>query len=94
MNVTCDINDRFLVNDVPVSDTDMLANNGVIHVIDELLIPDSVKTVEDLLLDMDLGRFQEYAQQAGLGDVLSGERDGDYTFFVPNQEAFQRKICC
>ena len=93
LTLSCDVNDRFLVNGVPVRDVDTVSDNGVIHVLDTLLVPDSVKAVADLLLEMDLGQFQEYAQQAGLGDILSGERPGNFTFFVPNADAFRRECC-
>ena len=45
VNLTCDINDSLRVNDIPVSQTDILGFNGVIQVIDQLLIPDAGKTI-------------------------------------------------
>lgn len=89
LNLTCDANDRIRVNDVPVAESDIVALNGVIHVIEELLIPDSVKSIENILEDMSYYKFIEYAQQAGIQDVLSGDAPGNYTIFVPNDAAFK-----
>jgi transforming growth factor-beta-induced protein len=93
LNLTCDANDRIRVNDVPVAESDIVALNGVIHVIEELLIPDSVKSIENILEDMSYYKFIEYAQQAGIQDVLSGDAPGNYTIFVPNDAAFKGKGC-
>ena len=90
LTLTCDVNDRFLVNGHVAVDRDVVSANGVIHAIDTLLLPDSVKTVTQILQLLDLGQFEEYAQQAGLGSILSGRTAGNYTFFVPNAEAFRR----
>ena len=88
LEVGCDVNDTIHVNGVHVSETDVVTENGIVHVIDELLLPDSVTTVAKQLVEMDLGQFQEYAQQAGLSGILRGDYGGNYTFFVPNAEAF------
>ncbi len=39
VTLTCDINDKLRVNDVPVVHADIVGTNGVIHVIDKILIP-------------------------------------------------------
>ena len=41
LNLSCDVLDRLTVNDVPVTEGDHVAYNGVIHHINTLLIPDS-----------------------------------------------------
>lgn len=91
LNLTCDVNDQIRVNDVPIVEGDIVAFNGVIHVIEELLIPDSVKSLGDIIDEMNMGKFIEYAQQAGLQGVLSGKTPGNYTVFVPSAEAFDGK---
>ena len=39
VNLTCDVNDSLRVNGVPVTASDIVGINGVVHVIDKLLIP-------------------------------------------------------
>ena len=41
VNLTCDINDLMRVNNIPVANGDIMATNGLIHVLDEILVPDS-----------------------------------------------------
>ena len=94
MNITCHINDTISVNGIPVTQPDIVTPNGVVHVIDELLIPDSVKSLGDIIAELDMGKFTEYAQQAGLQEILSGEAPGNYTVFVPSPEAFDGKKMC
>lgn len=77
------------MNDVLVTESDIIAFNGVIHVIDELLIPDSVKSIGDIIEELDMGQFIEFAQQAGMQDILNGDAPGNYTIFVPRPEAFE-----
>jgi len=43
LNLSCDIHDRLTVNDIPVTSSDNVAYNGVIHHINKLLVPDSGK---------------------------------------------------
>ena len=89
LTLGCDVNDTFHVNDIAVSESNIVTENGIIHVIDELLVPASVASVADKLVELDLGQFQEYAQQAGLSGVLRGDLGANFTFFVPNAEAFR-----
>jgi transforming growth factor-beta-induced protein len=82
---------------------DLLATNGVIHVIDAVLIPadrvdeldeliDSIPEVTDILTTAEeAGSFStllELLDTAGLTDALSG--DGPFTVFAPTDAAFNR----
>jgi len=90
--------DRVILNDnVNVVITDIQASNGVIHVIDAVLLPSSDEAMsEDLSDKMDIvdtavadGRFTTLVaavQAAGLDDALKGE--GPFTVFAPTDEAF------
>lgn len=90
VNLTCDVVDRLTVNDVVCSEVDVMASNGVIHVIDKVLIPDSVKTVGQILDQMELWRFLEYARDAGMEDILEARRGAEQlTIFAPNDDAFK-----
>ncbi|XP_008055763.1 transforming growth factor-beta-induced protein ig-h3 isoform X1 [Carlito syrichta] len=55
-----------------ISNKDILATNGVIHFIDELLIPDSAKTLFELAAESDVSTVIDLFRQAGLGTHLSG----------------------
>ena len=41
VNLTCDVNDKLRVNNISVTQADIVGTNGVIHVLDEILIPAS-----------------------------------------------------
>jgi len=88
VNLTCDINDLMRVNNIPVANGDIMATNGLIHVLDEILVPDSVLSMEDVLLRMGMYEFLEYAQQAGISDQLSGKVPGNCTIFIPSLHVF------
>lgn len=75
------------LNDAQVIITDIEASNGVIHVIDTVLLPPG-NIVETAVAD---GRFTTLVaavQAAGLADTLSGE--GPFTVFAPTDEAFAK----
>jgi transforming growth factor-beta-induced protein len=79
--------DKPKVNGVVVSTTDVVASNGVIHVIDGVLLPpgDIVEVATAA------GTFTKLAQAltgAGLIDTLKG--DGPFTLFAPTDDAFAK----
>jgi uncharacterized surface protein with fasciclin (FAS1) repeats len=66
--------------------TDIKASNGVIHVIDSVLIPETRSIVDIAVED---GRFTTLVtalEAAGLVEALQGE--GPFTVFAPTDEAF------
>jgi transforming growth factor-beta-induced protein len=76
------------INDAQVIIADIEASNGVIHVIDSVLLPpaDLADIVDTAVAD---GRFTTLVaavQAAGLVDTLKG--DGPFTVFAPTDEAF------
>ena len=76
-----------MINDATVTATDILADNGVIHVIDTVLLP-AGDIVETAVAD---GRFTTLAAAlgaAGLVDTLKGE--GPFTVFAPTDDAFAK----
>ncbi|MEZ4335283.1 MAG: fasciclin domain-containing protein [Sandaracinaceae bacterium] len=62
---------------------DITADNGVIHVIDRVLLP---PTVADLARYAGLTELHDAVVAAGLADALNGE--GPFTVFAPTNEAF------
>jgi transforming growth factor-beta-induced protein len=86
-------NGKVFINDAEVVITDIETSNGVIHVIDSVLIPPAEedammkKTIVDIAVED--GRFKTLVaavQAAGLVDTLSGE--GPFTVFAPTDDAF------
>ena len=76
------------INDAKVIITDIVTSNGVIHVIDTVLLPpaDLSDIVDTAVAD---GRFTTLVtavQAAGLVDALKGE--GPFTVFAPTDDAF------
>jgi len=82
------------VNGANVIAADVEASNGVIHVIDEVLIPDGVlnsDTASNTIVDIavanaDFTTLVAAVQAAGLGEALSSA--GPFTVFAPTNEAF------
>jgi len=101
-DVTVSLNNGFMIGDAADVDAtvalaDVMASNGVVHVIDKVLLPQEVldilnpptpnivglaQSVDDLSLLVDA----LIQADAGLVDVLSG--DGPFTVFAPTNQAF------
>jgi uncharacterized surface protein with fasciclin (FAS1) repeats len=86
--------DKVILNDnVNVIITDIEASNGVIHVIDAVLLPPADEAMSEKMDIVDTavadGRFTTLVaavQAAGLVDTLKSE--GPFTVFAPTDEAF------
>ena len=87
---------KVMVNGANVISTDIEASNGIIHVIDAVILPPSMAKAEDKMESMDIvdtavaaGSFKTLAAAlgaAGLVDALKGE--GPFTVFAPTDQAF------
>jgi transforming growth factor-beta-induced protein len=78
------------INEAKVIITDIETSNGVIHVIDAVLLPPA-EEASDTIVDIAVadGRFTTLVaalQAAGLVETLSGE--GPFTVFAPTDDAF------
>ena len=73
-----------------VTQADLTASNGVVHVIDKVLLPDFGQedtTVYSIIKASPIHTTLEVAiDAAGLGETLSG--DGPFTVFAPTDDAF------
>lgn len=87
-NITVTINgEGVFINDAKVTVADLEADNGVVHVIDAVLIP-KANTVVDIIVNSPAHNTLEAAViAAGLADDLSGE--GPFTVFAPTDDAFE-----
>jgi transforming growth factor-beta-induced protein len=81
---------KVMINDATVIITDIPASNGVIHVIDRVILPPAApKTIADVAAAD--GRFKTLmtaVTAAGLADTLKGA--GPFTVFAPTDEAFAK----
>ena len=79
--------DKPKINGVTISKTDVVAKNGVIHVIDEVLLPPG----DIIEVATAAGKFSKLAgalTAAGLVESLKGE--GPFTVFAPTDDAFAK----
>lgn len=77
------------VNDANVTTADLEADNGVVHIIDKVLVPLSMqeKTIAQLAIADDrLSTLVEALKAADLVKTLQGK--GPFTVFAPTNEAF------
>ena len=87
---------KVMINDATVVTADVEASNGVIHIIDSVLLPPAEaeagmmgKTIVDVAIEA--GSFTTLVsalQTAGLVDALKAE--GPFTVFAPSDEAFAK----
>jgi len=76
------------INDAEVISADIQASNGVVHVIDTVLLPPSATdTIVDIALENpDFSTLVDLLGKAGLVETLQG--DGPFTVFAPTNDAF------
>jgi uncharacterized surface protein with fasciclin (FAS1) repeats len=78
--------DGVFINNAKVTVADIVADNGVVHVIDAVMLPPVVTVVDVIVGSPDHVRLEAAVIAAGLADDLSGE--GPFTVFAPTDEAF------
>ena len=79
---------KVTVDGAQVTTPDVKASNGVIHVIDSVILPSDQNVVQTAIKD---GHFKTLAmliEKAGLAEALSGA--GPFTVFAPTDEAFAK----
>lgn len=79
--------DGVKLDNANVVKTDIMTTNGVIHVIDTVIMPSTKNIVETASEAGSFGTLLAAAKAAGLAEALSGE--GPFTVFAPTDEAFQ-----
>lgn len=102
-NVTVDLTDGVKINDATVIGADVDVANGVIHLIDKVLVPSNLdipanlnpdgtqKTIADLAIGSDdLSTLVEILSLDGLSDILAAADDPAQTLtvFAPTNDAF------
>jgi len=83
---------KVFINDAEVILTDIQASNGVIHVIDTVILPPAEEKAMDIVdIAAADGRFTTLVaavEAAGLVETLKGE--GSFTVFAPTDDAFAK----
>ena len=88
-DIIVDAENLTLNGDTGFVETDIVADNGVIHAIDMVLLPPEPKTIVEIVVED--GRFNTLVhalQTAHLVEALEGE--GPFTVFAPTDEAFHK----
>jgi uncharacterized surface protein with fasciclin (FAS1) repeats len=76
-----------MVDGANVIATDVLAKNGVVHVIDQVILPEPIADIVQTATGAGIfNTLLAAVEAAGLTDVLKG--DGPFTVFAPTDEAF------
>uniref|UniRef100_UPI003569C8C0 fasciclin domain-containing protein n=1 Tax=Draconibacterium sp. TaxID=1965318 RepID=UPI003569C8C0 len=84
LSLLVNVNGGVMINNVNVTTADVMASNGVIHVIDKVLLP---PTVVDLATYSDnFSSLVSAVVKADLAGALSA--DGPFTVFAPTNNAF------
>jgi uncharacterized surface protein with fasciclin (FAS1) repeats len=79
-------NDSVFINDALVTVADLMADNGVVHVINAVLIPPAVTVYDVIAGSADHTLLKTAIDTAGLASTLQGT--GPFTVFAPTNEAF------
>ena len=96
--ITISTTDGAKINGASVSTADVQVSNGVVHIIDEVILPPSVvaamekaakgKNIVELAVETEsLSTLVAAVKAGGLVETLSGE--GPFTVFAPTNEAFE-----
>ena len=80
--------DGVMINQAEVIQPDVMASNGVIHVVDSVLLPPSGDIVEVASNAGSFNTLVTAVEAAGLVETLQGE--GPFTVFAPTDEAFSK----
>jgi transforming growth factor-beta-induced protein len=87
VNIKVDMG-NVMINEATVVATDIIADNGVIHVIDSVILPpaDLADIVDTAVAD---GRFTTLAAALGAADLIETLKgEGPFTVFAPTNDAF------
>ncbi|XP_052257921.1 transforming growth factor-beta-induced protein ig-h3-like isoform X2 [Dreissena polymorpha] len=87
LQVTRDQDNKLYVEGAQIIVTDIMATNGVIHVIDDILVPDEALNIVELASKKNYSEFLKLLERAGLKKDLALAEN--ITVFVPSNEAMQ-----
>uniref|UniRef100_UPI00358FA073 transforming growth factor-beta-induced protein ig-h3-like n=1 Tax=Myxine glutinosa TaxID=7769 RepID=UPI00358FA073 len=80
--------DSLTINGKPIVDKkDLVAKNGVVHTISDVMIPDSARTALELAKSSGAKKFVDMFAEAGIGDAIKA--DEKHTFLAPSDDSFK-----
>lgn len=90
LDVVVDEAGAVTIDGVPVTDPDIAASNGVVHVVESVLVPELPRSLVDVAESRDdLSTFVTALGAAGLTDTFDQtSRWPQFTIFAPNDDAF------
>lgn len=77
--------DMFMLDDVKLGPHDIMASNGVLHLLDDVVLPDSARPVSQLLKSRNLTHWYDLLEKADLLDEVDAAQN--VTLFVPSKAA-------
>ncbi|KAJ9118158.1 hypothetical protein QFC22_004062 [Naganishia vaughanmartiniae] len=87
-------NGELAVNATTVAKADIFASNGVVHIVDRLLLPKEftlLNSPEKLLLSLNATRFVSLLRMANLSETYTAKHpDRPYTFLAPTDDVLER----
>ncbi|XP_067677411.1 transforming growth factor-beta-induced protein ig-h3-like [Haliotis asinina] len=87
INLTRDDNDKLFVGKAQIVEKDLMATNGVIHVIDDVLVPDEALRITDIVEKHGATLILGLLKDAKMMNDL--QKASNVTFFVPSNKAIQ-----
>ncbi|QQP41519.1 Midline fasciclinlike [Caligus rogercresseyi] len=87
LSLNMDEDMELTVEDKPVVVKDVVGSNGVLYVMEDFIIPESSKSVDEVLEDANLDTFKKYLEKADMMEALD-ERD-NITIFAPSNRALE-----
>ncbi|XP_061191377.1 transforming growth factor-beta-induced protein ig-h3-like [Saccostrea echinata] len=88
LRLSRDQNNKYFVENAQIVDRDVMATNGVLHLIDDVILPDEALGVLHALQKRNITRLPELVVEAGL--KKSFETADNITVLVPTDEAFSK----
>jgi transforming growth factor-beta-induced protein len=87
LNVSLMADGRFMVGDVHITTPDVMTTNGVIHVVDKVIMPQMAHKLNiTTIASANAKTLSAALSAAGLFETLQG--DGPFTVFAPTDSAF------
>lgn len=77
----------FIEGNARVIQSDLVATNGVVHLIDEVLIPPTSSPITEVLQRHNVSKFRQLVESVGLHEEF--DNYGNVTVFAPFNEAFE-----
>eukprot|EP00794_Sanderia_malayensis_P020429 gene20429-22442_t len=85
------LNRKIRIGSASIVKPDVTAQDAVIHVIDNVLVPTSAKTILDVAKQKGASVFTKLIEEIGLQSLLSQSNE-TFTIFAPSDEAWQQFI--